>query len=71
MNPEALEGMAKQKMAELRDAASGQPRVRSGRSWVPRQSLRVRTGWTLVHLGLRLVAEQTRQSVMAAPPAGS
>jgi hypothetical protein len=54
MNQQLLAALADQRVTELRgSAAVGRPaRVR-----VQRESLRVRTGWTLVGLGLRMVAQ--------------
>jgi hypothetical protein len=69
MNQQALEALACQRRAELRDQAAHvqQPH----RFWhaLPHQSLREWTGWTLVDLGLKLVA---RRGQSAAPrPVGS
>jgi hypothetical protein len=58
MNQYVLEVRARTKEAELREEAA---RIRQSRRCgpgQPRQSLRQRTGWTLVDVGLRLVAEQ-------------
>lgn len=71
MNHQALEQIANQKMAEMRDSAAGRHR-HVARFWgVPRQSLRVRTGWTLVDLGLRLAAQPAQGPAVAPRPAGS
>ncbi|HXZ66141.1 MAG TPA: hypothetical protein VEH05_15485 [Streptosporangiaceae bacterium] len=56
MNQHLLPALAQQHVAELRDRATGGRR--SNRDRVARPSLRVRTGWTLVNLGLRLVTGQ-------------
>jgi len=58
-------------MADLRaSAADSRQRVGSGR--VRQTSLRVRTGWTLVDLGLKLVAQpQARPRVPRPRAAGS
>lgn len=55
MNQHMLPALARQHTAELRRLA-GENR-RTDRDQVARPSLRVRTGWTLVDLGLRLVAQ--------------
>jgi hypothetical protein len=70
MNPHALEEIAAQRLAERREAAAAQHLNREARTEIPRQSLRTRTGWTLVDLGLKLVAESNRRAA-AAGPAGS
>jgi len=67
MNPHLLEELARQRRTELRAAASKQD-VRQG---VPLEALRVRTGWTLVHVGLRLAVPQARRPQVTAGPAGS
>ncbi len=54
MNQHMLPALARQHSAELREKAAGSRRPYRGRA--PRASLRVRTGWTLVDLGLRLAA---------------
>jgi len=56
MNQHMLPALAQQRVAELRNRATGGRR--SDRDRVARPSLRVRTGWTLVNLGLRLVTDQ-------------
>jgi len=65
MNLRVLEELAQQRVAEVRATAPGSHSDR--RSTDPRQpldvprtrpiSLRVRAGWTLITLGLRLVAQ--------------
>lgn len=55
MNQQGLHALAKQRRAELQDLAAAESQGRRTRE--PRQSLRVRTGWTLVGLGLRLVTQ--------------
>jgi len=67
MNQQALEGMASQKIAEMRASAAGGHPCQRARVWVPRQSFRARTGWTLVDLGLRLIAQPGQRSVTARP----
>jgi hypothetical protein len=72
MNPRVLEDLSAQRMADIRSSvASSRRHVSRGGS--PQQSLRVRTGWTLVDLGLKLVAQpQPRQQRVPRPrPAGS
>lgn len=54
MNQHTLPALAKQRTAELRDVAAASRRPDPDRAVRP--SLRVRTGWTLVDLGLRLAA---------------
>lgn len=54
MNPHTLPALAQLRVAELHDLAAGSRRTVRDR--VARPSLRVRTGWTLVDLGLRLAA---------------
>ncbi len=56
MNQHMLPALARQHVAELRGRATAGRRLYRDR--VARPSLRVRTGWTLVNLGLRLVTEQ-------------
>jgi hypothetical protein len=53
MNQQLIAALADQRTAQLRESAAlGRPaRVR-----IQRESLRVRTGWTLVGIGLRMVA---------------
>jgi hypothetical protein len=63
MNQQALEAIASQRRAELQDQAA---HVRQPRKfWVdlPHQSLREWTGWTLVDLGLKLVAQRGQATV--------
>jgi hypothetical protein len=67
MNQQLLEGLASQHIAELRAAASRQE-VRQN---VPFHALRVRTGWTLVHVGLRLAVPPPRRPQVTPRPAGS
>jgi hypothetical protein len=67
MNHHLLEELARQRTTELRAAASKQD-VRQG---APLEALRVRTGWTLVHVGLRLAVPQARRPHVTAGPAGS
>lgn len=55
MNQNMLPALARQHTAELYDRAAGARRT--GRDRVVRPSLRTRTGWTLVDLGLRLVSQ--------------
>jgi hypothetical protein len=66
MNQKLLEDLARQRAKELLAAASKQE-VRQG---APLHALRVRTGWTLVHVGLRLAVPQPRPPVTPRP-AGS
>ena len=54
MNQHMLPALARQRTAELRDLATGR---RAGYDRPERPTLRVRTGWTLVDLGLRLAAQ--------------
>jgi hypothetical protein len=54
MNQHMLPALARQHEADLRRLAAGS---RGTDNQVARPSLRVRTGWTLVDLGLRLVAQ--------------
>jgi hypothetical protein len=55
MNQHMLPALADQRTAELRAGAAGNRR--RNRDRLARPSLRVRTGWTLVDLGLRLAAQ--------------
>jgi hypothetical protein len=71
MNHQALQAMASQKISELREAAAAQRRERTARTQVPQQSLRVRTGWTLVDVGLRLVGQPAGRPASAPRPTGS
>jgi hypothetical protein len=50
MYPQQIGELADQRVAELRQTAAGR-RTAAG---PPRTSLRNRTGWVLIHLGLRL-----------------
>lgn len=70
MNQQALEGLAAQRMAEIRESAAASRR-HAHRIRVPQQSLRVRTGWRLVDLGLKLVAQPNRRRTASPRPAGS
>ncbi len=67
MNQQLLEGLASQHQAELQAAASRQ-KIRHS---VPLRALRVRTGWTLVHLGLRMAVPSSRPPQARPRPAGS
>jgi hypothetical protein len=71
MNPHMLEEIASQRLAEGRQAAAAQHRAQEARRPVQHQSLRAWTGWTLVDLGLKLVAQSNRRRTPAAGPAGS
>jgi hypothetical protein len=73
MNPRVLEELAARHMADIRDeAASTRAHVGRGRSRARQQTLRVRTGWTLVDLGLKLAAgPQPHQRIPRPRPAGS
>jgi hypothetical protein len=63
MNQRIFEQLARQRLAELQQRTPGSqvsPRRTPGsrhRLSLQRQSLRVRTGWTLVHVGLKLAIE--------------
>jgi hypothetical protein len=72
MHPRVFEDLAAQHMADIRKSAAG-TRQHMSRSRDHQQSLRVRTGWTLVDLGLKLVAqpEPHQQRVPRPRPAGS
>lgn len=67
MNQIMITALARQHTAELYESAVG--RHRQHRDRAARPSLRERTGWTMVDLGLRLVAQQGRG--LAQRPAGS
>lgn len=69
MNQHMLPVLAKQHTAELRDQAAGSRWVDRDRA--PRSSLRVRTGWTLVDLGLRLAAQPAPRLARQPRTAGS
>jgi hypothetical protein len=63
MNQRLLEELGRQRLVELQQRTPGSqvsprrtPRSRYRISF-QRQSLRVRTGWTLVHVGLRLAIQ--------------
>ena len=66
MNQHLLEELARQRVTELRAAASNQ----DVRQSAPLRAIRIRTGWTLVHVGLRLAVPQPRPAVTPRP-AGS
>ncbi len=66
MNYHLLEDLARQRVTELRAAA----RAQDVRQSAPLRAIRVRTGWTLVHVGLRLAVPQPRP-VVTARQAGS
>jgi hypothetical protein len=55
MNQHMLTALARQHTAELYYRAAGGHRPRRDRA--ARPSLRERTGWTMVDLGLRLIAQ--------------
>jgi hypothetical protein len=55
MNQYSLPALARQHHEELHNVAGGSQRQRGDRE--ARPSLRVRTGWTMVDLGLRLIAQ--------------
>ncbi len=59
MNPRLLEDLARQRTAELHRAAA--PRTLHSHRPHANPSLRVRTGWTLVDLGLRLAVPAQRR----------
>lgn len=59
MNRIALEEVARQRQSELRDRAAHQRASSQARRQYP--SLRVRTGWTLVDLGLKLAIPAQRR----------
>jgi hypothetical protein len=70
MNPRVFEELAAQHIADARQqAAGGREHIGRSRAW--QQALRVRTGWTLVDLGLKLVAPPNRHSVPRPRTAGS
>jgi hypothetical protein len=72
VHPRVLEDLAAQHMSDIRESVAGSRR-RAERRRGNRQSLRVRTGWTLVDLGLRLAAQPQlpTQRVPKPRPAGS
>jgi hypothetical protein len=55
MNQNMIAALARQRTAELYGRAAGSDRPRRDRAVRP--SLRERAGWTMVDLGLRLVAQ--------------
>jgi hypothetical protein len=55
MNQHMLPALARQHTADLYEQAAGGRRTHRDRT--ARPSLRTRTGWTLVDLGLRLVSQ--------------
>lgn len=71
MYQQTLEAIASQKQAEMQASAASNREYQIARGSAPQESLRIRTGWTLVHLGLRLVAQPGRSSAVAARPASS
>ncbi len=62
MNPEMLVKLANQRTDELKDTATAAHASRSGK---PYGSIRQRTGWALIQVGLRLAlpANQARRQV--------
>jgi len=68
MHPHTLEGLARQRRAELRKSAS---KHRIAQLSEPHESIRVRTGWTLIHLGLRLAVQPAQRQAVAPRPARS
>jgi hypothetical protein len=70
MNLRLFEQLAAQHIADARQQAVG-GREHIGRSRAWQQALRARTGWTLVDLGLKLVAQPHRHSVPRPRTAGS
>ena len=67
MNQNMIAALARQHTAEQYDRAAWSHRPR--RDHAGRPSLRERTGWTMVNLGLRLVAQPAPG--LAQRPAGS
>ncbi len=67
MNQNMIAALARQHTAELYNLAAGSRRPR--RAGATRPSLRERTGWTMVNLGLRLIAQPGPG--LAQRPAGS
>ena len=53
MNPKMLEQLASQRVTEVRADAVSHRRP-AATDHQPRESLRERAGWTLIHAGLRL-----------------
>jgi hypothetical protein len=70
MNQQNLQVIANQRVAEARATGASQRQGRLATQRTARQSLRVRTGWTLVGVGLMLVAHSASRPA-AARPAGS
>jgi len=68
MHPHTLEGLARQRRAELRQSASNHRIAQLGE---PHESIRVRTGWTLIDLGLRLAVQPAQRQAVAPRPARS
>jgi hypothetical protein len=62
MNPEMLVKLANQRTGELQDTARA---AHASRRCRPHDSIRQRTGWALVQVGLRLAlpAQRTRRQV--------
>jgi hypothetical protein len=71
MNQHMLPALAKVHSAELRAAAAGSRRRRDRGRRLARPSLRERTGWTLVDLGLRLAAQPAPRLVRQPRTVGS
>jgi hypothetical protein len=67
MNQHMITELARQHTAELYSRAAGSHR--SNRDRAARPSLRERTGWTMISLGLRLIAQPGPG--LAQRPAGS
>jgi hypothetical protein len=67
MNQNMIAALARQRTAELYGRAAGSHWPHRDRA--ARPSLRVRTGWTMVDLGLRLAAQP--KPSLARRPAGS
>jgi len=70
MNPRQFEALAAQHQAQIQESVAGS-RPHIGRSRDRQHSLRTRTGWTLVDLGLKLVAQPHRPVPARPRPAGS
>lgn len=69
MNQSLLSALADQHMREIRGSTAATQRPHRARE--ARESLRVRTGWTLVGLGLRLAARPGPGLAGTPGPAGS